>query len=180
MTKDQFMASIEDLHQNPLEVRLRSVSKLYPYSLKLIDVYPVYCFEKQKYICYRKELKEEQQLLIIQEHIDSPAYKWKENAYFNTISLYYFMNIKKNKEWFASWGLSINKGIENGYPWKIWGVLEDGTILNRRETRKIMKLLQSNANKSNANGGNNMEGLDEDEAREIYIDSLAEGDSYVW
>jgi len=131
------------LYQNPLERALRIEEKSYPYSLKLIDVYPVYCIEGQKYICYRKILKREQEYLIIQEHINSATYEWKENVYHNTISLYHFMSIKKDQEWIASCALS--KGIEDSYLWwNIWGVLEDGTILSPTETRKIIKLLQNN------------------------------------
>ena len=169
----------ENLYENSLERELRKFHKSYPYSLKLIDVYPVYCFEEQKYICYRKILKEQEKLLIIQEHIKSPTYAWKENAYYNTISLYYFMSIKKNEEYRIPYTLETN--IEGIYRfWDVWGVLEDGTILTPYETRKIMKLLQSSTIQFNINDDNNMEGLDEDEAREVYIDSLNEGNSDVW
>ncbi len=174
----QQMKSYKNLYQNPLELELRRNPQPVDYTLKLIDIYPVYCLKGQKHICYRKILKSEQQYSMVQEHINSSTYKWKENVYHNTISLYYFMSISKGQEWIVPYAL--RKGIENNYLWwEIWGVLEDRTILSPSETKKIIRLLQDNAIKFNSNSHGNMKDFDEYEARKTYIDSLAEGDSNV-
>ncbi len=179
MNSIQQKKSYDNLYLNPLELELRGQSV--DYALKFIDVYPVYCLKGQKYICYRKILKSEQQYSMIQEHINSSTYEWKENVYHNTISLYYFMNVSKGQECFISSPYAFHKDTENDYfRWKIWGVLEDGTILSPSETRKIIKLLQGTTVESYFNIDDDEEERNAEKAREYYATHFAEGDSDVW
>ena len=165
----------EDLYINPFEKELIRSCKECPYSVKIIDACPVYCFEGKRFICYRRKLKEEQELLIIQEHIKSPTYLWKDNAYCDTISIYYFMNIKKNEEWSVPWALSMNTQDGVGR-WKSWGVLEDGTILSPSETNKLIKLLKNKTTETESRNNYTMTSVDDCESN---MNKFEEGGSSV-
>lgn len=161
--------SYKDIYSNTLELLMGALPQSADYELKLIDNKPVYCLKGKRFISYRKNFSCELQKSIIQEHINSPSYRWKENVYLNMISLYYFMDIKKNHERIAS--LTLSRGIEDSYLWwRIWGVLEDGTILSPRVTRKIIKLLQKNTIESNFNGSDSLEELNDYLAEDTNID----------
>ena len=169
--------SYENLYLNPLELELRSQSV--DYELKLVDVYPVYCLEEQRFINYRRFPDREQKHSIILEYINSPTYKWKKTAYCNTISLFHFINIRKGDEQCVP--DILRESMENNsHWWETFGVLEDGTILSPEETRKIIKLLQGTTVESYFNIDDDEEEWNAEKAREYYATHFAEGDSDVW
>jgi len=165
--------SYDNLYLNPLELELRGQSV--DYALKFIDIYPVYCLEEQWFINYRRFPDKEQKYSIIREYINSPTYKWKKTTYYNTISLFHFINIWKGDERFVRDALR-----ENNNWWETFGVLEDRTILSPEETRKIIKLLQNSAVELFLRIDEDEEERNMEKDREYYNAHFAEGDSDVW
>ena len=164
-----------NLYLNPLEEELRSQSV--DYTLKLIDAYPVYCLSEQRFINYRRFPDREQKHSIIREYINSLTYRWKENAYRNTISLFHFMNVRKGCEWQVKDILSEDK---NSFWLETFGVLEGGTIISPVETRKIIKLLQDTTVEPNFSIDENEEEWNMEKAREYYNAHFAGGGFDVW
>lgn len=161
----------EDLYLNSLEEELRKQSV--DYILKLIDVYPVYCLSEQRFINYRRFPNRDHKHSIIREYIDSPTYRWEENAYCNTISLFHFMNIRKGCEWQVEDILSEDR---NSFWLETFGVLEGGTIISPIETRKIIKLLQNTTVEPSFIIDKNEEEWNMEKAREYYHAHFVEGD----
>ena len=165
-------------YANRLELALMGHYQKCIYELKYSHIDSVYEVESQKYICYRKILKDSQKCSLIQEHINSSTYNWSEHAFHNTISIFYFKNIRKNNEHTIFHRSPYSEDLASPY-WDKWGVWKDGTIFNSKETEVMIRRLQSSEIESNHYGSYDTDEWDEQKAREYYSAYLAGGDFNV-
>lgn len=129
---------------NRLELLLMGYHKTEYIELDYYAVYGAYRGVGLRFLSYEKNLRDNQKYAIIQDNLKSHSYNWNDYVFSNIINIYSFSHIRKNNEHIALQALTAVEEIAHLY-WERWGVLEDGTILQPKETEKIIKMKLSSS-----------------------------------
>ncbi len=135
------MKKMAKLEYNRLELVLMAMNKL-PYILLKETDNSTYCMKEYHYLTYEKELTTQEIHNIIRFDMrESPLIK--PSIHNKLVAAYYFKHIDVGHEEEAIIPLTVAEESK-GLHWDIWGVLDDGSILNTDQAKLYLNKFQGN------------------------------------